>query len=135
VVDAADGAARRGGDQLTNQEPNTTGEEQVVMRPTIPVVLFSTADVIARGLPDPARVEVTVRFGLTVDLGTHADLREWARRFGLAVQPWHSQPYVRDDGAVCQLTNVAGRWRGVPVHLHCCEPVESMAGLPDQPLP
>lgn len=95
--------------------------------PSIAAVLFNTADVIARGMPDPIGVDVSVRFGLTVDLGTHADLRAWADRLGLSVPPWCSQPYITDDGILCQLTNVPGTWRGAPVRLHCLEPVDTMA--------
>jgi hypothetical protein len=132
-VGAAQGApGPDGGDQLTNDDPNSTSDEQAVMRPTIPVVLFVTADVIARGLPVPLNVHVSARFGLEVEVATHRDLRVWADRLGLTVQPSYSQPFIRYDGALCELTNVYGRWRGTRTNLHCCEPVDTMAALRDE---
>ncbi|GAA4696342.1 hypothetical protein [Phytohabitans rumicis] len=114
---------------MTNLSGHTRTEE---VGPSIPAVLFNTADVIVRGLPDPLAVEVSVRFGLAVDLATHVDLRVWADRLGLSVYPWRSQPYIGIDGVLCQLTNVTGTWRGGPVRLHCLEPVDAMAALRDE---
>lgn len=121
-----------GGDQLTNDDPNSTNDEQAVMRPTIPVMLFATADAIARGLPEPLSVHISARFGLDVEVATHAELRVWTARLSQAVQPSDSQPFIRYDGALCELTNVYGTWRGTRTNLHCCEPVDTMAALPDE---
>jgi hypothetical protein len=109
-----------------------TNDEQAVIRPTIPVVLFATADAIVRGLSEPLNVHMSGRFGLEVEVATHRELRVWAERLGLAVAPSGSQPFIRYDGALCELTNVYGTWRGTRINLHCCEPVDTMAALPDE---
>lgn len=90
--------------------------------PSIPVVLFTVADAMARhNLPLPEKVEAAEAWGLELDLATHAELRRWARFMRLPVDRWHSQPYQRDDVPKV-LTNVWGDWRGIRVRLHCCEP-------------
>lgn len=93
--------------------------------PSIPVVLFTVADAMARGgLPLPVSVEVSDRIGLELDLATHAELRRWARFLRLPAEQWHSQPYSHDDVPKV-LTNAYGTWRGFRVRLHCCEPTET----------
>jgi hypothetical protein len=91
--------------------------------PSMPVVLFTVADAMARGaLPLPVSVEVSDRAGLELSFATHGELVPWAKRMRLTVEPWHSQPYDRGETRQV-LTNVYGRWRGIRVRLHCCEPV------------
>ncbi|SCL30004.1 hypothetical protein GA0074692_2842 [Micromonospora pallida] len=90
--------------------------------PSIPVVLFTVADAMARNaLPLPAKVEASPAYGLELNLATHTELRRWARHMRLPVDRWNSQPYQHDDVPKV-LTNVHGDWRGIRVRLHCCEP-------------
>ncbi|TDB78411.1 hypothetical protein [Micromonospora sp. KC721] len=90
--------------------------------PSIPVVLFTVADAMARhALPLPQKVEASDGYGLELRLATHAELRRWARYMRLPTEQWHSQPYRGDDVPMV-LTNVYGTWRGIRVRLHCCEP-------------
>lgn len=92
--------------------------------PSIAAVLFTIADLIARGgAPDPRGVMASQRFGLEVETSTLAELRAWAARLGIDVQARNSQPYNR-NGAPHTLTNAYGEWDGTRVRLHCCEPVE-----------
>lgn len=104
--------------------------------PSIPVVLFTVADAMARhALPLPGRVTVTDRHGMELCLTTHAELFRWAEHLGLTVARGDSQRYDRDDTPKV-LTSVAGTWHGIRVWLVCCEPtttapaamVEAVAG-------
>lgn len=118
---------------MTDNDPNRTSNEGPVVPTTIAVALVATADVIDRGgLPEPLSVRVSTRFGLDLEMATHAELRAWVRRLGLTVQPYSSQPYVDRDGVLCQLTSVYGTWRDTPTTVHCCEPVHSMPAAGDE---
>ncbi|XTZ18224.1 hypothetical protein ACQSSU_13035 [Micromonospora echinospora] len=91
--------------------------------PSIPVVLFTAADAIARdGLPLPLAVNVSDRHGLELTIGTHVELYRWAEHMALTVKPWNSQRYDRDNTPEV-LTNVYGCWRDFRVRLSCCEPI------------
>ncbi len=118
-----------------NEHDNDNEQERGAGVPaglSVPVLLVATADVIMRGgLPEPSQVEVSARWGLSVDLVTHSQLRVWADRFGLAAHARSSQSFVRDDGVVCQLTNLYGRWWDADVRLHCLEPIDAIAALRD----
>lgn len=92
--------------------------------PSIAVVLFTIADLLARGgAPEPCSVMMSERFGLEVETATLVELRAWAARLGIDVHARYSQPYTR-DGVPHILTNAYGAWRGTSVRLHCCEPVD-----------
>jgi hypothetical protein len=92
--------------------------------PSIAAILFTVADLIARGgAPDPRGVMVSERYGLEVETSTLVELRAWAASLGIDVQARDSQPYT-SNGVPHTLTNAYGAWGGTRVRLQCCEPVE-----------
>lgn len=111
-------------------EVNTHDEQdEVPAAPSVAVMLVNTADVILRGMPEPVSVDVSTRWGLIVDLASHSQLWTWARRLALLGETPSCQPFIRDDGVLCQLTNLYGTWRDRPVRLHCLEPVDALPAM------
>lgn len=109
-----------------------------VIYPSLPVVLFNLAAVIARGeLPDPAAVEVRVgdhgEIRVELRLADSAHLRRWATRCGNDAERFiHETPWD-DDGDARVITTTHGHFAGAYIHLTCTTAAANRAG--DQPEP
>src|SRR5262249_53990738 len=78
----------------TTRLPSRTGVDPMTC-PTVPLLLFTLADAIARGgLPDPLKVEVTAASRVDIETSTHADLDRWANCLGVPVEARFSQPWT-----------------------------------------
>lgn len=97
--------------------------------PSLPLILFAVADAIARGrMPEPEGLRYDTDSGLTFDFDNEADARRWAKRLGIDVATWSSQPYTgpagsRIEGQQFTLINGYGTWHGATARIHVLEPV------------
>jgi hypothetical protein len=92
--------------------------------PSIPLILFTIADAIARsGLPEPISVEVETE-RLFISTHTRGDLDAWCDHFGIGHGDWerHSQAHDR-RGVPHTLSSAFGRWQDVRIKVQCLVPV------------
>lgn len=102
--------------------------------PSLPVVLFQLAAVLARGeLPDPLDIEVRVRGGevrVLLVLDTADEVRAWARRCGDAAQQIRETP-VDIDGVPHTITTAYGHFAGARIHVTATTAhIDSSGGTP-----
>jgi hypothetical protein len=96
---------------------------------SIPMVLFAIADAITRGgMPEPTRVEMSQRHGLSLEFDSREDLEKWARRIKVDDYRRTSSPWTDSDGVLHTLITAWGQWHATNVDLRAA--VKKTADIP-----